>query len=222
MRAAVVPLKGSAEAWGAKLAGGEWRLARCRVRETFRFVPNTYLTKPLWGQARLRVRTAGRCWTTATSVRDTGGAKRVVARHGDRCSSMPLRIPSEVLPVQLTEVKPRTYRGTVIPTKPGSVRISVRATGKMASGTPFTTETLLTNSSMTVKPVAARFLGITAKAIAPAEGAKFDRLEVSASLDVLIPGEYLLALQRERCGRRSSARGGHRRQAPRCKRADSP
>lgn len=100
--------------------------------------------------------------------------------------------PVEILPVQLTKVGPQSYKGTVVPSKPGSVRISVKATGKTASGQPFTTETLLTNSSMMVRPIAARFLGVTAKAMAPDGGSKFDRLEVTAALDVLIPGDYLM------------------------------
>lgn len=100
--------------------------------------------------------------------------------------------PAEVLPVQLTPAGRQTYKGTVVPAKPGWVRISVRATGKTASGQPFSTETLLTNSDMIVRPIAARFVGITAKAVAPEGSSKFDRLEVTATLDVLIPGDYLM------------------------------
>ena len=100
--------------------------------------------------------------------------------------------PVEVMPVQLTQVGGRTYRGTLVPTKPGSVRITVRATGTTPSGQPFVAEAFLTNDSMTVKPIAARFLGVTANAMARDGDSKFDRLEVSATLDVLMPGDYLL------------------------------
>jgi hypothetical protein len=102
--------------------------------------------------------------------------------------------PVEVLPVQVTPVGPQTYRGGVIPAKPGWVRISIRATGKSASGEPFTTETLLTSSTLKVNPIAARFLGFTAKPIAPEGGSRFDRLEVSADLDVLMPGDYAIVV----------------------------
>lgn len=192
LRVSVVPLKAFAQALGAKLAAGD-----VEAGEVSRSGDIQIRTEPLPFEAfvgdkldfefellgdvgrqppQFEIREERSAW-----LRDTETGVQFAPPD-----------PVKVLPVQLTEVKPRTYRGTVIPTKPGSVRITVRATGKMASGAPFTTETLLTNSSMTVKPVAARFLGITAKAIAPKEGAKFDRLEVSASLDVLLPGEYLL------------------------------
>jgi hypothetical protein len=120
--------------------------------------------------------------------------------------------PAEVLPVQLSKVGPQTYKGTVVPAKPGWVRISVKATGKTASGQPFSTETLLTNSDMIVRPIAARFVGITAKAVAPEGSSKFDRLEVTATLDVLIPGDYSMGFGiRDAAGARPEGPGfsGH-------------
>ncbi len=194
LRVAVIPMKGLGEAAGAKFMAMELETGElsssggihirpkhlpfeCFVGEKLDFqvelVGDTGSQPP-----QFEVREERSAW-----LRDLDDGSGVQYAPPD---------PVEVLPVQLIEVSPKTYRGTIVPTKPGSVRISVKATGKTSSGKPFSTETLLTNSSMIVRPIAARFLGITANAIAPNGESKFDRLEVSATLDVLIPGDYLL------------------------------
>jgi hypothetical protein len=99
--------------------------------------------------------------------------------------------PVETLPVEFTRDGERTYRGTVTTTKIGIVRIGVRATGKTAAGQPFTDEVLITNESMRVKPVVAKFLSLDAKAVIAADSTKFDHLDISATLDVIEPGDYL-------------------------------
>ncbi len=194
LRVAVIPVRGFCEAAGAKfkvmeLATGEISSSggvqirperlpyECFVDEKLDF--QVELVGDIGSQPpQFEVREERSAW-----LRDLDDGSGVQYAPPD---------PVEVLQVQLTEVSPKTYRGTIVPTKPGSVRISVKATGKTSSGKPFSTETLLTNSSMIVRPIAARFLGVTAKAMAPSEGSKFDRLEVTATLDVLVPGDYLM------------------------------
>ncbi len=164
MRVAAIPMKRFGEAWGAKFKATELGTGEISSSGGVQIRPQRlpyecYVGDKLDFQIELvgdvgpqrpefEVRSERRAW-----VRDTDTGIELAPPD-----------PAEVMPVQLTEIAPRTYRGTVIPSKPGWVRISVKATGTTTSGKPFTTETLLTNSSIQVKSVAARFIGLTAKA----------------------------------------------------------
>ncbi len=193
MRVAVIPMKALAGAFGAKLtsmnsdvgeilsSGGIKVRAKqmpfeCYVGDKVDF--QFELVGNVGPQPQFEIREERRAWLHSV-------------QGGEQYADPDL---VQVLPVQVTQVGPQTYRGTVIPAKPGWVRISVRATGKTASDEPFTTETLLTSSTLKVNPIAARFLGFTAKPVAPEAGSRFDRLEVSADLDVLMPGDYAMVV----------------------------
>ena len=192
MRAAVVPMKGFGEAWGAKFKRMELETGEISSSGGVQIRPQRLPYEATIGdKLHFQIELVGDVGaeTPQFEVREE---RQAWLRDSDTGIELGPAEPAEVLPVQFTEIAPRTYRGTIIPRKDGWLRISVRATGKTAAGKPFTTETLITNSSMQVKPVAARFVGLTAKAVAPADGAKFDRLEVTATLDILIPGEYVM------------------------------
>jgi len=187
LRVAVVPVVALAKAYAARKAASE-QPAPGEIQIRAKYLPfDCFVGDSLDVQFELlgdigskppqfEVRLERRAW-----LQDVDGGVRYAAPD-----------PVEVMPVQFTQVGSRTYRGTLVPTKPGSVRITVRATGKTPSGQPFVAEAFITNDSMRVKPIAARFLGVNANAMARDGDSKFDRLEVSATLDVLMPGDYLL------------------------------
>jgi hypothetical protein len=84
------------------------------------------------------------------------------------------------------------YAATVVPRHPGILRVGVRVSGRRANGQPFSDETLLTD--VTVAPVVARLRSLTESAI-DADGNKtLDRLEITAKLDVVVPGPYEMRL----------------------------
>jgi len=192
LRVAVIPLKESGEAFAAKFRAMELETGEISSSGGIHIRPRHLPFECFVGDKldinfelvgdvgpeppKFEVREERRAW-----LRDTDAGVQLAPPD-----------PAEVVPVQLTQVGRQTYSGMVVPAKPGWVRISVRATGKTASGQPFLTETLLTNSDMIVRPIAARFVGVTAKAVAPEGSSKFDHLEVTATLDVLIPGDYLM------------------------------
>lgn len=100
--------------------------------------------------------------------------------------------PVETMPVQFDRIGERSYGGSIALAKPGMVRITVTAKGHTASGKPFVDEELITNSYVMVKPIVARFSSITASAVGPGDS-KFDQLDVSANLEVLVPGNYSMS-----------------------------
>lgn len=77
--------------------------------------------------------------------------------------------------------------------EPGQVFVSLRASGTKEHRTPFSTETLLSNSDVVVKPSWQDSTpSLSATPFSASGNARFDRLDVTADLDVLIPGNYLV------------------------------
>ena len=92
----------------------------------------------------------------------------------------------------MTRTADGSYHGRVTLPDPGMVRIAVRAAGKTVEGKPFTDEAIVTNDFLIVKPVVARFRSLRERAAGTRGSAQFDRLEVSAELEVIEPGEYIM------------------------------
>lgn len=82
------------------------------------------------------------------------------------------------------------YSGVVIPRRPGTLRFGVQVSGRLGNGKVFSAEAW--PMTMYVEAVAARFLGLEQKAIDEDRNGTLDRLEVTAKLDVVIPGEYAM------------------------------
>jgi len=92
------------------------------------------------------------------------------------------------VPVTLTRNSDNRYTGSFVPDHPGILRVGVHAEGKRTNGKPFTDDTIL--PQVTVHRVAARFLRLTEKAHDFDGNGTLDRLDITADLDVVIPGEY--------------------------------
>lgn len=100
--------------------------------------------------------------------------------------------PVETAPVTLARGADGAWRGSLTLSKPGLTFVSLRATGNTAAGKPFATEVLLSNEYVAVNPVVARLLSLTTDAIDVDGDGKLDRLDVTANLDVFIPGKFAL------------------------------
>lgn len=80
------------------------------------------------------------------------------------------------------------YTTTIVPRRPGIMRVGVKVTGTRRNGQPFSDETLLTEVMVT--PVVARLLGLTETPVDVNKNGKFDRLDITAKLSVVVPGEF--------------------------------
>ncbi len=101
--------------------------------------------------------------------------------------------PPQVVPVKVTAGQDGHYHGTVMPRVAGPARLSIRASGTKTSGERFHEEVLLPNLYVSEPPpLVARFLSLTAKPVDTNGNGKFERLDVSAMLDVVMPGKYFM------------------------------
>lgn len=98
--------------------------------------------------------------------------------------------PIETQPVKFTRGADGKYRGMVVLSREGQARVEVRASGTKASGEPFTAEGI---TSALVQPVVARVISLDAGGVDVDGDGKFDRLDVTAVLDVIIPGEFMFS-----------------------------
>jgi hypothetical protein len=102
--------------------------------------------------------------------------------------------PPQVVPINVTADQTGLYHGSIVLRAAGKARVSIRASGTKASGKPFKDEIVGSDFSVyeppPPRPLVARFLSLTAKPVDTDGNGKFDRLDVSAVLDVLVPGKY--------------------------------
>lgn len=98
--------------------------------------------------------------------------------------------PVETQPLAMAHEADGTWHGAVTIKNAGMARVSLRVSGETAQGIPFTEEILLTNSTMIVYPIVARLVSLTALPVDEDGDGKFDRLDVTAELDVSYPGTY--------------------------------
>ena len=91
-------------------------------------------------------------------------------------------------PVSFTRGSDGWYRGAFIPRDPGVARLSIQARGTTTAGPAFTQEVVL--QGLTVAPVVATFVSLTERAIDDDGNGHWDRLELTATLDVATPGKY--------------------------------
>ncbi|MGA3205543.1 MAG: hypothetical protein ABSF12_23870, partial [Bryobacteraceae bacterium] len=99
--------------------------------------------------------------------------------------------PVVTVPVNLTHEPDGAWHGSVEWTTPGSIYVSIRVSGTTRSGEAFQEEVLVTNPYMIVNPVVARLVSIAATPVDVDGDGKFDRLDITAELDVVLPGVYL-------------------------------
>jgi hypothetical protein len=97
----------------------------------------------------------------------------------------------ENLPMTFTRGADGDYHGTVLLTKAGSARIEVEVKGEKASGQAFADQAIF---QANVRPVVARILSLDAKAVDVDGDGKFDRLDITTNLDVIVPGEFLVTV----------------------------
>ena len=97
--------------------------------------------------------------------------------------------PVSDIPVTFTHATDGDYHAAVPVPKVGTARIEVRVSGKNSAGQPFQDQTIF---NIQVDPIIARITSLDAKAVDLNNDGIFDRLDVTAQLEVDVPGEYLL------------------------------
>ncbi len=98
--------------------------------------------------------------------------------------------PIENVPVTFTRAADGDYHAKVVLSKAGSSRIEVSVKGENASRQSFADQAIF---DAHVDPVVARIRSLDAKAVDADGDRKFDRLDLSANLDVVVPGEYFVS-----------------------------
>lgn len=96
------------------------------------------------------------------------------------------------VPTTFTKDSQGRYTGTVVPRKPGSLRVGVQVSGRSSSGRTFLEETVM--NGVTVTGVVARFLGLTTRSVDVDKNGTLDRFAITAKLDVAVPGDYEMRL----------------------------
>ena len=97
----------------------------------------------------------------------------------------------ETVPVSFTRDQNEHYRGTITAKAGGLMRVGLGASGKKPSGEPFSEEILLAEIAVSEPPpTVARFLSLNTNPVDTNGNGTFDRLDVTALLDVVAPGEY--------------------------------
>jgi hypothetical protein len=114
----------------------------------------------------------------------------------------------ETVHLNLTHEADEAWHGTVTPTRPGRTYVSLRVSGETASRKPFMEEVLLTDSYTIVDPVVARLLSLAVKAVDEDGDGRFERLDVTAELDVFDPGDYALGFSITSAGRKPNLPAG--------------
>lgn len=96
------------------------------------------------------------------------------------------------VPTTFTKNERGLYTGTIVPRKPGVLRVGVEVSGRNSKGRNVSEKTVLNES--TVTRVVARFLGLVARKVDADHNGTLDRLELAAKLDVVVPGDYEMRL----------------------------
>ena len=136
------------------------------------------------------------------------GATPIGSRRGNP-------LPVVTVPVNLTREPDGAWHGSAEFDGPGSTYVSIRVSGTTRSGEAFQEEALVTNSYMIVNPIVARVVSLTATPVDVDGGGKFDRLDITAELDVLIPGDYVFGFSVKSNGREVLPKFGGNRPAGR-------
>ncbi len=95
--------------------------------------------------------------------------------------------------VVLTRTPEGRYAGKLVPARAGLLRVGIEASGSSVNGKAFSDQ--LPIGDVTVHRVVARFASLTEKAIPRSGSQKMERLEITARLNVIQPGEYEMRLQ---------------------------
>lgn len=93
---------------------------------------------------------------------------------------------TRTMPMMFSWSLDNAFRSYFQPDKPGKLKIALKAMGRTVTGVPFTVQ--VETPVVTVKPLAARLLGIW-------EQARNNRLEVMLELEVMQAGEYRMAMK---------------------------
>lgn len=86
-----------------------------------------------------------------------------------------------------------SFRTYFQPDQEGSLRLKVSAKGRTVTGLPFATEAA--TPAMTVRPMAARYLGLWEQALDANSNTRLDRLDIHSEVEVVLPGLYRLRFQ---------------------------
>jgi hypothetical protein len=114
----------------------------------------------------------------------------------------------ERAPVAMTRTPDGRWHGVVVPQRAGLLRVGVSATGTRANGTPFAANGTVHGPN--VHRVVARFVSLTEAAVDANANGALDRLDVTARLDVVVPGLYAMdVLLMDRAGHGESITGEH-------------
>ncbi len=100
---------------------------------------------------------------------------------------------TRTLPMMFSWSLDNSFRSYFQPDKPGKLKIALTARGRTVTGVPFTVK--VEAPPVTVKPLAARLLGIWEQARDTDGNTRLDRLEVALEMEVFQPGEYRMAMR---------------------------
>ena len=109
--------------------------------------------------------------------------------------------PVVTAPVNLTREPDGAWHGSAQFDKPGMTYVSIRVTGATTLGEAFQEEVLVTNPYTIVNPIVARLVSLTATPVDVDGDGKFDRLDITTELDVVLPGDYIFGFSVKSNGR---------------------
>ena len=98
----------------------------------------------------------------------------------------------ETIPAGLTPDQNGAYHASIVPKIAGVARVLVSVSGKKISGAPFEEGIVL---DLNVSALVARFLSLKTNPVDADGNGKFDRLDITAMLDVFVPGDYDMNLE---------------------------
>ena len=101
----------------------------------------------------------------------------------------------EQVPILFTRGSDGTYRGRLIPRRAGLLRVRIRASGTTTSGLPFSKEA--NSGRFEVHREVAKLTSLSETAVDTDGSGTLDRLDVTARLDVVIPGRYSMQFRIE-------------------------
>jgi len=96
----------------------------------------------------------------------------------------------EQVPILFIRGSDGRYRGRLIPQRAGMLRIGVRASGTTTSGLPFSEEA--SSNRFEIHREVAILKSLSEIAVDTDRSGTFDRLDITARLDVVVPGRYLV------------------------------
>jgi hypothetical protein len=104
----------------------------------------------------------------------------------------------EEVPVTFTRDAEGLYKSSFTVARAGTLRVEVRASGQRTSGQPF--DHAVKIPEVLVEPLVARIRSLSEKSVDADGNGTFDRLEVTAQLNVVVPGDYRMQLMIEAPG----------------------